>query len=71
MDHSEMITGQKMQDIAKSIAIIEDQVVKKYVVGIWEEIRVLSRTKSERWANKLINALIEENKNTVKKLLVS
>lgn len=64
-----MITGQKMQDIAQLTRIIDNSEVKRYVVSHWEEIKEKSREKDDRWADKLINIILDEDIEKIRKLL--
>jgi len=64
-----VITGQKMQDIAQLTRIIDNSEVKRYVVSHWEEIKEKSREKDDRWADKLINIILDEDIEKIRKLL--
>ena len=55
-----MISGQKMKDIAQLTRIMNDQIAKQYVVNNWGRLRVLTKEKDDDWADKLIDAIAKE-----------
>ena len=64
-----MISGGTMKSIAQLTRDIGDPKLKQYMVDNWEVLRKLQKTKSEKWSDKLIDALCDESRTKVKALL--
>jgi len=63
-----MISGGTMKSIAQLTRDCKPK-VKQYMVDNWEILRELQKTKNDKWADQIIDGLVDENLRKIKALL--